>query len=61
MNSTLTMPLFKGRLVFDTLTKILNSVLVSYTYTELTMPDGELQRWWRGNDENIVIKYQEMP
>lgn len=32
---------------------------LGYIQHTFTMPDGERQVWWRGNGENIIIKYQD--
>lgn len=51
-----------GEEVFNVETDLLNKFLVdkhNYKFKEYVMPDGEIQRWWTGNDESIIIRYKD--
>lgn len=54
-------PPLTGKKTFDLLTQMLEGIgiLKDYTFTEFVMPDGEIQRWWVGNDEHIIIAYKD--
>lgn len=50
----------KAKEMVDILTKVTTKSLPDYKFTELKMPNGEIQHWWTGNDESIIIKWKAM-
>lgn len=49
----------RGYKVFDSLTselKLLDATC-DWTFKELIMPDGEIQRWFIGDNEAIILRY----
>lgn len=48
--------------IFLEQTRFLNGLLCEkggYAFKELIMPDGEIQRWWSGNGESVILKYKD--
>jgi len=44
---------------FDFLTELIKrSPIKDYEFTEITMPNGEIERWWRRDGEEIVLKFR---
>lgn len=51
-----------GEEVFTMETELLNRFLCgkyNYKFEEFIMPNGEIQRWWTGNDESITLRYKD--